>query len=239
MKKIEIILIIFLNLFLISCASQKEEVKSVVTSYNKALEALKNKNYSEAAEKFEAIYDDYPLSNLSLKAGNMAAYAYYKDEKYEDVIRIADTFIGYNPTGKDVPYLQYMKSISYFNMMPNVNRGQDDSENASSSFRELVARFPTSDYAKDARTKIAIIDNHLAAAKMNIGRYQMKNQNYIGAILQFSNVAERYSHTNQAPEAYFRLYEIYYKLGIEDKAVVFKTALEKLSDDNIWKNEFY
>lgn len=232
MKLVHIILIVFIAFFASSCASKKEEVKSAVESYKQALKTLNDKRYSEAAEKFEGIYDDYPSSKWSIKGGNMAVYAYYKDKKYEDVIRVADTFIDLNPAGEYVPYLQYMKSISYFNMIPNVNRGQDYTELASYAFRELAARFPNSDYAADAKDKINIIDERLAGAKMSIGHYQLKNDNYVGAMLHFSDVVDRYDHTKQAPEAYFRLYEIYYKLGMKDQAQIFKKELKNRHGDS-------
>jgi outer membrane protein assembly factor BamD len=227
---------IFIFIFFVgvSCSSKEKEIKTAANEYIKAIKILEDKRYIEAAEKFEAIYDDYPLSKWSIKAGSMSAYAYYKEDRYEDVIRVAETFIQLNPSSEYIPYLQYMKSISYFNMIVTVSRGQNYTQMASYNFRELKARFPSSEYAKDAKIKISIIDEHLAASKMAIGRYQIKSQNYIGAILHFNDVIYKYSNTNQSDEAYFRLYEIYYKLGAINKADRVKKEMLESHKDSKW-----
>ena len=63
-----------------------------------------------------------------------------------------------------------------------------------------------------------IINENLAASMMSTGRYQIKTENYVGAIMKFSKVTYQYPKTKQAAEAYARLYEIYYKLGMIDLA---------------------
>lgn len=233
----KIILIIFLSLIVSSCASNKDDKKdeNIVTSYNKAFEILKDKRYSEAAEKFEKLYDDFPLSKWSIKGQAMAVYAYFADEKFDEVIRLSESFVQMNPSSEYVPYVQYMKSLSYFKMIPNVDRGQNYTKLASANFRELIARFPNSQYVDDAREKIALIDERLAAAKMSVGRYQLTNQNYIGSIIHFEDVTHQYPNSKQAAEAYFRLYEIYYKLGMKTQSDM---ALEKLSSykDPYWNS---
>ncbi len=230
-------LAIFLSLAIISCSSKDKQPKTAISAYKDAMEILKDKSYIEAAEKFEEIYDDYPLSKWSIKAQTIAAYAYYKEKRYEDVIRVSQTFVELNPSSKYIPYLEYMKSISYFYMIPQVDRGQNYTKMASYNFRELVARYPYSKYIKDAKDKILIIDEHLAGSKMSVGRYQMTRGNYIGAILHFDNVLARYSRTNQAAEAYFRLYEIYYHLGMNNEAQRIKKEMLEVHKDGIWVNK--
>jgi outer membrane protein assembly factor BamD len=234
MNNIKFLLIIFISLSLFSCASKKEEVKSAANEYKKAIKILKDKRYIEAAEKLESIYDDYPLSKWSIKAQTIAAYAYYKEERYDDIIRVSETFMQLNPSSKYVPYLQYMKSISYFNMIPNSNRGQNYTKIASYDFRELLARFPYSIYADDAKLKILIIEESLAASQMELGRYQIAKQNYVGALLRFNDVVYRYSSTKQVSEAYFRLYEIYYKLGMLQQSSKIKKIILESYKDSIW-----
>lgn len=233
-KLISQILILLLAFNLWSCASSKKEEKTAITEYNLAFTMLKDKNYTEAAEKFEAIYDDYPLSKWSIKAQSMAAYAYFADEKFEDVIRVAEAFSSLNPGSEYIPYMHYMKSLSYFNLIPNVDRGQNYTKMASSNFRELTARFPDSEYFDDAKEKIQIIDERLAAAEMDVGRYQMVNQNYIGAIMHFDAVVNEYRNTDQATEAYFRLYEIYHKLGMDKQAKISQNQLAAFDKNEDW-----
>ena len=66
--------------------------------------------------------------------------------------------------------------------------------------------------------KIIYINEHIAGAKMAVGRYQMSQENYVGAIKNFQEVAQRYSYTNQAPEAFYRLVELYHKVGMKKES---------------------
>lgn len=210
---------------LASCSKKAATKNNAQTAYVKAKKLLDKKSYIEAADAFVKIDEEYPFSKWARKAQTMAVYAYYKEEDYENLLQIVDDFIRLNPASEYVPYMLYMKGLSYYNKIPHINRSQDDTQKSSYAFRELVARFPGSDYKQDSKARLVYIDEHLAGAKMSIGRYEMKNRNFIGAIDNFSHVIHRYHYTNQAPEAYLRLVEIYYKIGLKKEA---KQAYDEL-----------
>ena len=231
MKKFLLLLIIPFLLF--SC-SKKDEKTSAEISYVKAMKLLKSKNYSEAASDFEKIDDDFPFSKWALKGQTMAVYARYKDEDYVKLLTVVDDFLRLNSSSEYVSYMLYMKGLSYYNQIPNIERAQDNTQQASFAFRELVARFSNSDYASDAKEKLIFVDEHLAGARMSVGRYQIKNKNYIGAIGNFSEVIERYRQTKQVPEAYFRLIEIYRKVGLKTEAEKAQKQLIERFPENYW-----
>lgn len=210
-------LIIAISALLFSC-SKKDEKNNAEISYAKAMKKLKDKSYSEAGDDFEKIDSDFPFSKWAVKGQTMAVYARYKDENYTKLLSTVDDFLRLNPNSEYVPYMLYMKGLSYYNQIPEITRAQDNTQQASFVFRELVARFPTTDYAFDAQEKLILVDEHLAGAKMSVGRYQIKNRNYVGALENFRFVTLRYRQTNQAPEAYLRLIEIYYKIGLKEEA---------------------
>ncbi len=221
----------FLSLFLLasflfSCAANKDDEKNnAELAYAKAYKLLKSKNYSEAAEQFEKIDDEFPFSKWAIKGQTMAVYARYKDENYDKLLPVVDDFLRLNPNSEYVPYMIYMKGLTYYNQIPEIDRAQDNSQQASFIFRELIARFPANDYSADAREKLDFVDEHLAGAKMSVGRYQIKSRNYVGAIISFREIILRYRQTNQVAEAYFRLAEIYYKIGLKAEG---KKAYKKL-----------
>jgi len=231
MKKL--LVLIFCQFLIFSCAGKKAE-DSAEYAYVEAMKKLKQKRYSEAAESFKKIDDDYPLSKWSIKAQVIAAYCHYKDEKYDETIATAEDFIRLNPANSDVPYMQYLRSMSYYNRIVDITKAQDDAKLASYNFRELIARFPNSDYAKDAKERLIFVEDHIAGAKMSIGRYQMKMANYVGAMQSFKEVIDRYSTTNQVPEAYLRLFEIHYKLGLKKQSEEMKIELEKSYPESKW-----
>ena len=217
-----------------SCAKKAEEKPSAEASYIKANRLLKEKSYAEAADAFEKIDGEFPFSKWAQKAQTMAVYARYKEEDYTKLIALSDDFLRLNPSNEYVPYMLYMKGLAYYNQIPSIERAQDNTQQASFIFRELAARFAASDYAADAKEKLIFVDEHLAGAKMSIGRYQIKVQNYVGAIENFREVAARYRQTNQVPEAYFRLVEIYYKIGLKSEGKKALKILTKKFPQNNW-----
>jgi outer membrane assembly lipoprotein YfiO len=86
----------------------------------------------------------------------------------------------------------------------------------------------------DSRKKLVLVDEHIAGAKMSVGRFQIKSRNYIGAIKNFQNVTYNYSKTKQAEEAYFRLFEIHRKLGLEREAISYLRQLKENYPKSIW-----
>ncbi len=227
-------LILFFTLIIFSCSSNKEKIENAETAYIKAYQQLKDKNYAEAAKNFEKIEDDYPFSNWSSKAQTMAAYAYYKNRNYPDIIRVVDDFVRINPTNLAISYMVYLKALSYYDQIPDIERSQDSTKLASVTFRELIARFPESEYADDAREKLVDVDEHLAGAKMSVARYQISQKNYVGAIKNCHEVVSRYGYTNQAAEGYFRLGEIYYKVGLNEEAKKTQNILNAKFPDSEW-----
>ncbi len=216
-----------------SCA-KKEETPTGENLYVKAKKLLDDRNYAEAAKEFEKIDDDFPFSKWAAKSQSMAVYAFFKNKDYADVIRVVDDFIRINPSSETIPYMYYMKALSFYEQIPEITRAQDNTRSASATFRELIARFPNSDYAFDARDKLIFVDEHLAGAKMAVGRYQVSQENYVGALKNFHEVAQRYSFSNQGPEAYYRLFEIYHKIGLKDEAKKMRNQLKSRFPNNSW-----
>lgn len=227
------LILFFLSFLVFSCAD-KEEKTSAEISYTKAMKLLKDHDFADAAKTFDDINDEFPFSKWAVKGQVMAIYAYHKDEQFDKVIGSADDFVRLNSASIYVPYALYMKGLTYYNKVPKISRAQDDTRQASLTFRELIARFPDSDYAKDAQEKLPFIDEHLAGSSMSVGRYQITNKNYVGALQNFNEVTTRYRLTKQAPEAYFRLYEIYSKIGVKEEAKKAQENLAELFPDNYW-----
>ncbi len=227
------ILLAFLGLSS-ACSKKENEKTSAETSYLKSLQLLKDRDYLEAAKAFEKIDDDFPFSKWAIRAEVMSAYGYYKEKEYIEVARIVDDFILLNPRDQNIAYMLYLKGLSYYDQIPNLMRSQEITKEASSIFRQLIATFPNSKYVSDVKEKLIFIDNHIAASLMTNGRYNIENKNYVAAINNFNEVINYYRHTDQMAEAYFRLVEIYYKLGIKDEAKKITQILQSDYVNNIW-----
>ena len=186
--------------------------------YNKALNVLHEEDFETAAIMFDEVERQHPYSTWATKAQLMAAYSYYQDDAYDSAIVALDRFVQLHPSNPDVPYAYYLKALSYYEQISDVTRDQKMTELAMKTLTELVKRFPTSKYAKDAKLKRDLTRDHLAGKEMEIGRYYLNQGHHLAAINRFKSVVDRYQSTTHVPEALHRLAESYVALGIQLEA---------------------
>ena len=179
---------------------------------------LSRGNYTEAATAFEEIDKQHPYSKLAKKSKMMAAYMYYLNKDYPSSIFSLDRFINLHPADKNIPYVLYLKGLCYFEQIDRVSLDQEPSLESKKVFEELTKKFPNSKYSKDAKKKILIANDQLAAKEMDVGRYYQKKNRHLAAIERFKTVINNYNTTAQTPEALYRLTESYLSIGIIKEA---------------------
>ncbi len=224
------------------CAGKKKQEyveRPVEEIYNEAIDLIEDGKYSDSTEKFDEVERQHPYSVWATKAQIMAAYSYYQANRYDDAIVALDRFIQLHPANKDVAYAYYLKSLSYYEQISDVNRDQKMTEFAMSSLRELVTRFPNSKYARDAKLKLDLTYDHLAGKQMEIGRYYHSHRNYLAAINRFKLVVNKYQTTTHVPEALHRMTEGYYALGLPGEAKKFAAVLGHNFPGSEWYIDSY
>lgn len=232
--------IIFVALFLVSCAEQEEYVeKPVEDLYNDAIDLFEGESYKKAAKSFAEVERQHPYSNWAVKAQLMSAYSYYAAKMYADAIENYRMFIQLHPGHPDVAYANYMLGMCHYEQIPIVERDQKPSEDALASFEEVTTRFPTSIYAKDAKYKKDMISTHLAAKEMDIGRFYQNQNNYLAAVKRFKTVVDEYQSTAHIAEALHRLVECYLALGLKDQTKEVASVLGHNYPNSSWYKESY
>ena len=197
---------------LIACSSTDEEKyveQKVEVLYNTAVSSLEAGDYKDAAKQFDEVERQHPYSVWATKAQLMAAFSQYQANQYDEAVIGLDRFIRLHPGNRDIAYAYYLKAISYYERISDVSRDQLTTEQALTSLREIVRRFPNSKYARDASLKIDLTRDHLAGKEMEIGRFYLNRNHYLAAINRFRQVIDKYQTTTHVPEALHRLVEAY------------------------------
>ncbi|MGA8320154.1 MAG: outer membrane protein assembly factor BamD [Xanthobacteraceae bacterium] len=208
--------------------------------YNEGLYLLNNKqDYKEAAKKFDAVDRENPYSDWARKALLMSAYAYYQAEDYESCVNSAKRYIALHPGSADAAYAQYLIGASYYDQIVDVSRDQSRADKAIDALQEVVRKYPNSEYAIQAKKKIDMARDQLAGKEMDIGRYYMKNRDFIGAINRFKVVVTQYQTTRHVEEALERLSEAYIALGITDEAQTAAAVLGHNFPESPWYKDAY
>ena len=186
--------------------------------YSDAWKQIDRGNWLQAGLQFDEVERQHPYSVWARRAMLMSAYCYYEGNRYQETVDAATRFIQLHPGNKDVPYAYYLKAISLYEQIGDVNRDQGKTEEALTALQDLIQRFPDTEYARDARLKADLARDHLAGREMMIGRFYLRNSDYLAAINRFKSVIDKYQTTSHAPEALERLTEAYLSLGIMKEA---------------------
>lgn len=206
---------------LAACSSDDKNAeldKPVDQLYSEGAAALADNDYKKSAKSFEEVERQYPYSQWATKAQLMAAYAQYQGGDYDSAVATLDRFIQLRPGNADIAYAYYLRAISFYERITDVTRDQTNTREAEKALQDIVGRFPNTPYARDAILKLALVQDQLAGAEMEVGRYYLKRKIYNAALPRFQTVVEKFQTTNQVPEALHRMVECYLALGIKKEA---------------------
>ncbi len=190
----------------------------VETIYNAAMESLDRRIYPLAAAQFDEVQRQHPYSIWAQRALLMAAYARYQARDYDEAIASAQEYITLHPGGDGAPYAYYLIAACHFDQIIDVGREQARSELALAALNEVTARFPESEYARDAELKSDMVRDQLAGKEMEVGRYYLRRDEHLAAINRFKRVIDEYDTTSHTPEALHRLVEAYLSIGLTGQA---------------------
>ncbi|MEO9822654.1 MAG: outer membrane protein assembly factor BamD [Paracoccaceae bacterium] len=179
---------------------------------------LERSKPDDAAFYFAEIERLYPFSDIARRALIMQAFAFHSDRDYENSRSAAQRFIDFYPEDDDAAYAQYLLALSYYDQIDEVGRDQGLTFQALQSLREVIERYPDSEFSKSAVLKFDLAFDHLAGKEMEIGRYYLKRDNFSAAINRFRVVVEDFQTTSHTAEALHRLVEAYLSLGLTDQA---------------------
>jgi len=207
--------------------------------YGAGIEALNREQYQSAADLFDTVEREHPYSTWATSARLMGAYTEYSRNRYTEALGQLDRFIQLHPAHRDIAYAYYLRGLCYYEQINDAQRDQSTTSTAITALQDVVNRFPSTPYARDARLKIDLARDHLAGNEMHIGRFYQQRRLYAGAVSRFRRVVEEYQTTNHVPEALHRLTEIYLAMGLPDEARKTASVLGHNYPGNPWYQDSY
>ena len=228
-----------------ACAGGKSKEKfayveqPVEQLYTRATERLERKRFPEAIALFEEVERQHPFTAWARRSTLMKAFALYQQNDYDESVAALDQFLALHPGNSNVPYAYYLKAMNFYERIRDVGRDQEFTNNAVAALTDVVRRAPDTEYARDARLKLDLTNDHLAGKEMYVGRYYLRNRKHIAAINRFKYVINNYQTTSHVPEALHRMVEAYIELGILDEAVANAAVLGHNYPGSKWYADSY
>lgn len=216
-----------------------EPDRPVENLYNTGMNLLVTSDYPGAVRFFKEVERQHPYSVWANKAIIMSAYANYLDHRYDDAVISLNRFIRLHPGSSDVAYAYYLRALCYYEQIADIKRDQAATRKAMDALKDVVRRFPNSEYANDASLKIDLTRDQIAGHDMAIGRWYEDHKEYQAAINRFREVVDKYQTTSHVPEALHRLTECYLALGLTDEARKTASVLGHNFPGSEWYSDSY
>ena len=241
------ILLISLTIFLASCGKEKKisvinenDINlQMISLYEEGYEELLNGDILYAANKFNEAESIFPQSEWAPMASLMAAYAYYSEDYYFEAINQIEDYIKKYPNHINKGYAHFILAMCYYENIVDEKRDLEPLLQSKKEFELIIAKYPNTDFALDAKFKLELIEDRIAGKEMFIARHYLKSKKWIPAINRFKSILKSYETSVYVEEALYRLVEINYRLGLLDESKKYANLLGYNYGSSEWYKASY
>ena len=196
--------------------------------YREAQRHLKNENFSLAVRSLQGLESRYPFGRYAEQAQLELIYAHYSAYEFVAANEAADRFIRLHPRHPNVDYAYYMKGLAAYDIEPgffsrfipsdDTKRDVSHIQTAFAEFAQLLARFPDSAYAPDARQRMVHMRNMLARNEIHVANYYFRRGAFMAALNRGKYVVEHMQQTPSVADGLAIMGQAYLLLGLNDLA---------------------
>ena len=243
------ILFFLISLFFVwSCSDKPKKISKIVevdmemqmsNAYKEGFFELERGDVLLAAKKFNEAELLFPQSPWAAKSAIMAAYAYYTQGYYSDAIFELERYLTTYPNHKDKDYVHFLLGMCFYEQIVDEKKDLKSIIDSKKQFELIIKEYPASEFAMDAKFKIDLINEILAAKEMYIARYYLNKTKWIPALNRFKTVVNEYNTTIYTEEALHRLVEINYRLGLIEESKKYANTLGYNYQSSDWYKNSY
>lgn len=242
--KNSILLLIFF--FAISCSSNDKDVykndKSLYENnllkdyelFNLANDYINTNQFKLALIELDKIEVLYPSSSYAKKSMLLTGYIYFLEKDYEKTRAIAEMYQRYYPGNNDIVYANYLEAMTYYVLMKKHDYSQENTYKALEKFNFILNAYPNSKYEIDILTKVKLINNNLAAEKLDVAKFYLNKNNTNGALVYLKDIYTNHSSSLSIEETLFLITKIYYSLDENELSKKYASILAYNFPNSIW-----
>ena len=241
----------FLVIFFISCSSNdttdfvldqnlyEDNKLEDYELYEKSNAFISSNELDLALKELDKIDVLFPGSSYANKGMLLSAYIYFLKKDYEKTRAIAQNYKKYYPGNINIVYANYLDAMTYYVLIKKPDYSQKDAYKALDKFNFLINAYPNSRYEIDIITRLEILDNNIAANKLNTAKFYYDKNNFYGALIYLKDIFQNHSSSISIQETLYYLTKIYNYIDEKDVAIEYAAILAYNFPDSIWYEKSY
>lgn len=182
---------------------------------------LSRGKYLNAAESLEFFLRTYPGNAQAPRVKLRLGDARFGLREYVVASGYYDDVVRDYPASEWVEEARFKIALCAYESIYPYDRDQSETERAIVLLEEFIRDFPDSEFSAEAAEALAVGEERLARREFEAGRFYERQKRLRSAYIQYLYVLEKFSNTDWARPACFRIAEIYRTRGRLEKAETF------------------
>lgn len=184
-----------------ACGKSAMNISSPDELYEQAVMEHADEGYDSAVQRYRELLDHYPLDPRAEEIELRIAHAHLANEAYPEAIAAFSDFQRMHPTSSHLPEVEYRIGQAYVEQIDTIDRDLGSAKNAHHRLQSVLARYPRSEFSKDARAQLLDVREHLAGRELYIAEYYFDRGFYGAGWVRTAALLKYYPETSTAAEA--------------------------------------
>ncbi len=214
------------------CASApRSTILPADEEYAQGIDALGRERWSTAAEHLNRLVLNYPDDPRAAQARYLLGQANFHSEEYPSAAQDFERFQQDFPTDSLSDDALYWAGRSHEAQALKPELDQGETQRALGEYTELRRQYPASAFADEARERIRVLRDRLAAKEFLNARYYFKQRLWKATEIYVRSLIEQYPESSYVAPAYLILVQAYEAQGRDDDAQRIRdTLIEQFPD---------
>jgi outer membrane protein assembly factor BamD len=148
------------------------------------------------------------------------ADAQFANKNYIEAGTSYESFRKFHPNNANAPYALFRLGLCNYNQITGIDTDQTPVTNAFETFESFLRQYPSSEYAAEAREKLADCVIKQVQYEIYIGRFYLHFGKYKAAAKRLEECLDRYPQSPILDEALFYLEKAYFSNNEKEKGKV-------------------
>lgn len=179
----------FITTLGVGCSTTNHDTNTPEGAFKAAEEYDNDEYFDEALTRYADVKNRFPYSKLATEAELRIADVHFKKESWVDAQNAYQLFKDLHPKHPRTDYVTHRLGLSYFNQLPStIDRDLSVAEKAITVFDEVMANFPQTEFAKEAKEKREAARKMMGEKALYIANFYFIRDIFDSALLRYESL---------------------------------------------------